>query len=98
MNIQNSHCFPEPSCRVHGPYTSTKKLADVFDDLDFVGGGGEAYSLGQEAIASALKVLLFLLKSLFKSNILILTTFHVKICESHCLSCNVFFLLSINFK
>ena len=62
MNIQNSHCFPEPSCRVHGPYTSTKKLADVFDDLDFVGGGGEAYSLGQEAIASALKVLLFTLE------------------------------------
>jgi len=54
--FKNAQCFPEPSCRVYGPYTSTKKLVDVFESLDFNGGGGEAYSLGQEGLARAMKV------------------------------------------
>eukprot|EP00088_Acartia_fossae_P000504 TRINITY_DN10214_c0_g1_i1.p1 TRINITY_DN10214_c0_g1~~TRINITY_DN10214_c0_g1_i1.p1 ORF type:complete len:826 (-),score=307.39 TRINITY_DN10214_c0_g1_i1:793-3270(-) len=54
--FKNANCFPEPSYRVFGPYTSPKKFLDTFDKLEFTGGGGESFNLGQEALAASLKV------------------------------------------
>jgi len=53
--FKNSHCLPEPTYRVYGPFTSTKKFLDAFDKLEFNGGGGESHSCGQEGLAASMK-------------------------------------------
>lgn len=50
-----SDCLPKPSAKVIGPFTSIKRILNVFDKLEFTGGMGESYSSGHEGIASALQ-------------------------------------------
>jgi len=50
-----SDCLPKPSAKVIGPFTSIKRVLNVFDKLEFTGGMGESYSSGHEGIASALQ-------------------------------------------